>query len=241
MIYLFLLASVLGFTGDYSIYVNDKGQFDLEASFEISPNEEMKTVKDLIEKGFHQEEITLKINKTEDFEIREQVYTKDGGGLKLATKSCKKNVIWFCKELEFKCDVSMSDNSFTQNCLLDFDKKDAKRTFDKSMDVMNTLSCDHQAGKFICKITGRGLPRETLLISAKQLAIGGSTETFRGFFQMQEYLERKSSALPDPVAGAKIWQAHYDESMNCSRRYQVFKILGKTSPVKRTCLEAPIK
>jgi len=240
LFYILFFISSLAFA-DYSLYVNKLGQFDLEADFEVTPSAEFASVSDLVEKGFHDEKTVLLLNKTSDFEIREQKFIPVGGVPQLFTKSCKQKFLWFCKELVFNCEVNKSGSSFKQVCRLDFEQKDAGSVFDKSMEVVNTLSCEAQAGKFFCKITGSGLPRATLLTDSKQLAIGGSTETFRGFFQMGEFFNRKNSVLPDPVAGSKEWQSHYELSMECSKKYQVFKILGGNTPLKRTCLEVQVK
>jgi hypothetical protein len=241
LLYFILLTSLLSFAHDYSLYVNEKGQFDLEASFEISPLNIAMPIQEFIQTSFHDESLIQRLNKTADFEIREQKYQRDGAGLKLTTKSCKKKFLWFCKELEFNCEVSLSDSSFNQACRLDFNARDAKTVFDKSMEVLNTLHCQKQGGKILCSLTAKGWPRETLLTDSKRLAIAGSTETLRGFFQMQEFLEAKSSSYPDPIKGAELWQAHYDLGMSCSKKHQVFKILGKSNPLKRTCLEVPMK
>ncbi len=221
--------------------MNKEGQFDLEARMEITPSSEFSIVRDLFTKGFHAEEIQTQINKTSDFEIREQKYTPYGGGLKLSTRSCKKKFLWFCKELEFNCEVNLSESQFKQICRLDFEKADAKTVFDKSLEVVNTIECSHQNAKFFCILTGKGHPRETLLTDSRRLAIAGSTETFRGFFQLKDFFERKSSLFPDPITGAKEWQAHYEASLACGKTHQVFKILGKTAPLKMSCHEVPIK
>ncbi len=226
---------------DYSLYVNKTGQFDLEASFEVAPPSVSAPLKDFIQMSFHDEDLVLRLNKTNDFEIREQKYIKDRSGLKLITKSCKKKFLWFCKELEFNCEVSFSDSSYTQACRLDMATRDAKTVFDSSMEVLNTLTCQKQGGMIRCEITAKGHPRETPLTDSRRLAIAGSTETLRGFYQMQEFLEARSSQYPDPVKGAEQWQAHFEAGMECSKKYQVFKILGKMNPLKRTCLEVPIK
>lgn len=241
MLLVTLLVSILSFAQDYSLYVDQKGHFDLEASFVISANDLSTPMQEFMQTSFHDEELIRKLNKTEDFEIREQKYQRDAGGLKLTTKSCKKKFLWFCKELEFNCEVSLADSSYKQVCRLDFSKKDAATVFDKKMDVLNTLQCHKQNAKIICSLVSQGLPRETLLADSRRLAVAGSTETLRGFYQMQEFLEKKASLLPNHTEPPKLWQAHYEEGLSCAKKYQVFKILGKTNPLKRTCLEVPMK
>lgn len=232
-----LLFSFTAFANDYSLYVNEKGRFDLEASFEFTPQGSFTTVKDITEKGFLNENVILALNTTHDFEIREQKLTPIPGGFSLASKSCKKKIFWFCRSIEFKCDVSFSDSSYKQVCKLNPETGDAPFLFDTEFDTMNTLDCQLQGGRFRCAISSKGRPKDGFLADARRLAIAGATESLRGFYLMQEYFEGTVLEKINPTKAATNWSPFFEEGKSCSKRYQVFKILGKMQSLKRTCLE----